>query len=113
MRGEGTPADVRRSTAEFRDWRSCTSLFHHGDTSTAKNNRKKIEESHESLSRMQSRFERRQLPSCARLGRARAPRPHTTTTSHHACRLLLHLLGLIVRDERVDNRLQLAVHHLL
>src|ERR1700681_2601354 len=81
MRGEGTPADVRRSNAEFREWRSCTSLFQHGDTSTAKNNRKKIEESHESLLRMQSRFERRQLPSCARLGRARAPvptLPHTT-----------------------------------
>jgi hypothetical protein len=31
MRGEGAPADVRCSTAAFRDWRSCTSLFHHGD----------------------------------------------------------------------------------
>ena len=31
MRGEGTLADVRRSTADFREWRSCTSLFHHGD----------------------------------------------------------------------------------
>ena len=34
MRGEGTPVDVRRSTAAFRDWRSCTSLFHHEDTET-------------------------------------------------------------------------------
>src|SRR5258708_39277418 len=36
MRGEGTPAAVRRSTAAFRDGRSCTSLFHHGDVEARK-----------------------------------------------------------------------------
>src|SRR6266403_2811873 len=110
MRGEGTPAAVRRSTAAFRDWRSCTSLFHHGDLEARrKTNDRKIEES-------------LRVHSCFRAGSCRAllgldgrgrPSPHTTTTSHHPSRLLLHLLRLIVRDQGVDNRLQFAVHHLL
>jgi hypothetical protein len=29
MRGEGTAAAVRRSTAALREWRSCTNLFQH------------------------------------------------------------------------------------
>ncbi len=34
MRGEGTQEEVSRSTAAFRAWRSCTTLFHHRDTET-------------------------------------------------------------------------------
>jgi hypothetical protein len=40
MRGEGTRAEVSRSTAEFKAWRSCTSLFHHGDTKDRKQQKK-------------------------------------------------------------------------
>ncbi len=34
MRADGTPAEVSRSTAEFKAWRSCTLLFHHGVAET-------------------------------------------------------------------------------
>jgi hypothetical protein len=34
MRGEGICEEVSRSTAAFRDWRSCTSLFHQGRRSS-------------------------------------------------------------------------------
>jgi hypothetical protein len=34
MRGEGTCAEVSRSTAALRARRSCTTLFHHRDTET-------------------------------------------------------------------------------
>jgi hypothetical protein len=44
MRGEGTRAAVSRSIAEFKAWRSCTLLFHHGDTETRrKTNERGIE----------------------------------------------------------------------
>jgi len=33
--------------------------------------------------------------------------------SHYTRRLLLQLLGLVVRDQRVDDRLELAIHYLL
>jgi hypothetical protein len=46
MRGEGTFALVSSSTAAFKAWRSCTSLFHHGDAEARKKTkeRPKIEE---------------------------------------------------------------------
>jgi hypothetical protein len=112
MRGEGTTADVRRSIAAFRESRSCTSLFHHGDVEVGEK-------------QTRGRLRKRSSVDCgfrvvlgagscgAALGGYGAePRHHTNTTLDHACRLLLHLLCLIVRDERVDNRLQLSVHHL-
>jgi len=40
MRGEGTRADVSRSIAESRVWRSCTLLFHHGSGGIAKKQRR-------------------------------------------------------------------------
>jgi hypothetical protein len=39
--------------------------------------------------------------------------PYTTRALHHARRLLLHLLRLIMGDQRVDDWLQLAIHYLL
>ena len=49
MRGEGTRAAVSRSIAEFKAWRSCTLLFHHGVTETRrKTNERKIQEPHKS-----------------------------------------------------------------
>src|SRR5713226_9145617 len=100
MRGEGTPAAVRCSTAAFRDGRSCTSLFHHGDASTAKKVKSRGQECprHTTLALnlpLHANDRRRQI------------------AVHHARRLLRDLLRLIVRDQGVDNRLQLPVHHLL
>src|SRR5713226_4031516 len=116
IRGEGTPADVRRSTAAFRACLNCTYLFHHGEAETRrKTNEGRIERSTRVFMVSTELFERRHLPSFARLGRARAPVPTRarTTALHHARRLLLHLLRLIVRGQCIDNRLQLSVHHLL
>src|SRR5467141_354018 len=82
MRGEGTLADVRRSTADFREWRSCTSLFHHGDLEARrKTNDRKIE-GHES---------RCEYTRCLGAGSCRAllgldgrgrPSPHTLVPKH-------------------------------
>src|ERR1039458_1565091 len=110
MRDEGTRAVVSRSTAELRAWRSCTFLFHHGDTETRrKTNERRLR------GRAKIRW-RIRLPGAHRyravLGLDGAkPRHHTN--SPHARRFPLQLLRLIVRDQRVDNRLQLAIHHLL
>jgi hypothetical protein len=99
MPGEGTRALVSRSTAEFNACLSCTSLFHHGDTET----RRKTNEG-----KLKSRMSR-SLAAAPRTTDDNRP----TTASHHARCLLLQLLCLEVGDEGVDQRLKLAIHHLL
>src|SRR5271169_2440802 len=93
MRGEGTRAEVSRSTAAFRPWRSCTIPFHHGD----------------------AEIQWKKANARADKGNKVPERP--ATASRHAGRarlvIALHLLRLIMSSQCVDNRLQLPVHHLL
>jgi hypothetical protein len=125
MRGEGTSALVRRSIAEFRACLSCTVLFQHGDAE--KNQRRGEARNYRTFSQRIQRCHG--ADSCrAVLGWAdefvrlyanrdgAEPRHHRNRIllpSHYAGRLLLQFLRLIMRGQRVDNRLQLAVHHLL
>ncbi len=100
IRGEGTRAEVRRSTAAFRLWRSCTSLFHHGDAeSRRKSNGRTVRTT--------------QLALLRSTGQPGAAVPTKTFGLHCCYCFLLELLRLIVGRQRVDDRLQLSVHHLL
>jgi hypothetical protein len=99
-RGDGTWAEVRRSIAALRTCRSCTPLFHHEDTGEGA-----TQGCHWLLAAVELRS--------AWTGEAPVPTLTLPLASHYACGFLLHLLGLIVCGQRIDNRLQLAVHHLL
>src|SRR5271170_6159968 len=95
MRGEGTRAEVSRSTALFRAWRSCTTLFHHRDTEAQRKTKRQTKRE----------LERHTGPESTAAPRTtNDERP--ATVSHHARRFLLELLGLIVRGQGIDHRLQ-------
>jgi hypothetical protein len=114
MRGEGTCALISRSTAEFRAWRSCTVLFHHGDAEKnqirgeARNCRSFCSESSGAMAQTAAELRSAwtagaDVPTQPWTGEG--ARPHTIRASHNAGGLLLQLLRLIVRGQRFDNRL--------
>src|SRR6266404_5356565 len=81
MRGEGTAADVRRSTAALREWRSCTSLFHHGDLEARrKTNDRKIE-GHESHCEYTVALAQAAAELCS-AWTGEGARPHTTSSPY-------------------------------